>query len=149
VARQKVGGTDLTYHYLKQFPVLPTNVYSQDNIDFIVPRVLELTYTAVDLIPFAEDLWDSADSKMRMSFLEQRHGEKAAVFEEFTRYDTAHLPEKAKVQGKQTGLSAILPPFLFLIQKGGLCSAPPLMPAMPSSTVLPAMISAISLTPLI
>ncbi|WP_461246559.1 Eco57I restriction-modification methylase domain-containing protein [Treponema sp. R6D11] len=113
VARHKTGGSHINYFLLKQFPVLPPNAYSQDDINFIVPRVLELTYTAVDLIPFAEDLWDCADSKMRRLFLEQRHGTQAAALEEFTQYDTAHLPEKAEVQGKLTGLASYLPPFVF------------------------------------
>ncbi|MFM0489838.1 Eco57I restriction-modification methylase domain-containing protein [Paraburkholderia graminis] len=56
VVRQKVGGTHLTYGYLKQFPVLPPDRYSKDDLEFIVPRVLELTYTADDLKPWAEDL---------------------------------------------------------------------------------------------
>jgi len=51
VARQKTGGSHVNYFLLKQFPVLPPNAYSQNDIDFIVPRVLELTYTAVDIIP--------------------------------------------------------------------------------------------------
>jgi hypothetical protein len=56
VARQKVGGTSLTYHYLKQFPVLPPDHYTEADLAFITPRVLELTYTAYDLKPWAEDL---------------------------------------------------------------------------------------------
>jgi hypothetical protein len=56
VARQKVGGTHLTYGYLKQFAVLPPTAYTDDDLDFIVARVLELTYTAWDLQPFAKDL---------------------------------------------------------------------------------------------
>jgi N-6 DNA Methylase len=56
VARQKVGGTHLTYGYLKQFPVLPPDRYTDADLEFIVPRVLELTYTAHDLKPWAEDL---------------------------------------------------------------------------------------------
>lgn len=56
VARQKVGGTHLTYGYLKQFPVLSPTHYTPADLDFIVPRVLELTYTAHDLAPFARDL---------------------------------------------------------------------------------------------
>jgi hypothetical protein len=123
VARQKIGGTTLNYFLLKQFPVLPPNAYSQDDIDFIVPRVLELTYTAVDLIPFAEDLWDCTDSKMRRYFLEQRHGTQAAAFEEFTKYDTAHLPEKTESQGKQTGLADFLPPFVFNPERRALLRA--------------------------
>jgi N-6 DNA Methylase len=56
VARQKVGGTHLTYGYLKQFPILPPDGYSQADLDFIVPRVLELTYTAKNLAAWAADL---------------------------------------------------------------------------------------------
>jgi hypothetical protein len=56
VARQKVGGTHLTYGYLKQFPILSPSVYTQNDLDFIKSRVLELTYTAHSLKPFAEDM---------------------------------------------------------------------------------------------
>ncbi|HXF08050.1 MAG TPA: N-6 DNA methylase [Candidatus Acidoferrales bacterium] len=56
IARQKVGGTHLTYSYFKQFPVLPPTAYTPEALAFIVPRVLELTYTAFDLKPFYDDL---------------------------------------------------------------------------------------------
>ena len=62
-ARQKVGGTHLTYGYLQQLPVLPPDVYrvqagwAPDSLlgCWLLPRVLELTYTAWDLQPFAND----------------------------------------------------------------------------------------------
>jgi hypothetical protein len=64
VARQKVGGTHLTYIYLKQLPILPPVAYEGPapwapgltTKDFIQPRVLELAYSAWDLQPFAGDL---------------------------------------------------------------------------------------------
>ncbi|WP_457637563.1 hypothetical protein [Oceanithermus sp.] len=56
VSRQKVGGTHLTYNYLTQFPVLPPS-YAPEDLRFLVPRVLELVYTAWDLAPFALDVW--------------------------------------------------------------------------------------------
>ncbi|WOB09723.1 MULTISPECIES: N-6 DNA methylase [Burkholderiales] len=56
VARTKVGGTHLTYGYLKQFPVLPPDRYTDADLAFIVPRVLELTYTAHDLQAWGKDL---------------------------------------------------------------------------------------------
>lgn len=56
VARQKVGGTHLTYGYLKQFPFLPLSVYTGSRLAFVVQRVLELTYTSHSLAPFARDL---------------------------------------------------------------------------------------------
>jgi hypothetical protein len=56
VARLKVGGTHLTYGYLKQFPVLPISSYASADLAFIVPRVLALTYTSHSMAPFARDL---------------------------------------------------------------------------------------------
>jgi hypothetical protein len=56
VARQKIGSTTLNYFYLKQFPVLPPKRFGGDEIDFIVPKVLELIYTSETMRSFAEDL---------------------------------------------------------------------------------------------
>lgn len=56
VARQSVGGTHLTYSYLKQFAVLPPSFYTELRLAFITPKVLELTYTSHSLAPFARDL---------------------------------------------------------------------------------------------
>jgi hypothetical protein len=55
-ARQKVGGTSFKYFTMKQIAVLPPDRYTDADLDFIVPRVLELTYTAHDLKPWAADL---------------------------------------------------------------------------------------------
>lgn len=56
VVRQKLGGTNMTFGYVKQFPVLPPDFYTEADLAFIVPRVLELTYTADDLSAWANDL---------------------------------------------------------------------------------------------
>lgn len=56
VARQKVGGTHLSYGYLNQFPFLLPSAYNSADLDFIVPRVRELTYTSHSMAPFARDL---------------------------------------------------------------------------------------------
>ncbi|NQS74738.1 MAG: N-6 DNA methylase, partial [Methanoculleus sp.] len=56
IIRQKMGGTNFTYHIIKQLPVLPPSTYTPALIDFIAPRVIELTYTAWDLEPFARDV---------------------------------------------------------------------------------------------
>lgn len=55
-ARHKVGGTHLNFFIFKQLPLLPPDYYTHANLDFIVPRVLELTYTSHDLAPFARYL---------------------------------------------------------------------------------------------
>lgn len=56
VARHKVGGTHLNYFIYKQLPVLPPDRYTTADLAFIVPRVLELTYTAHDLQAWGEEL---------------------------------------------------------------------------------------------
>jgi hypothetical protein len=64
LARQKLGGTSLTYFVLKQLPVLPPSTYDQPAPlapdltigDWIRPRVLDLVYSSWDLQPFARDL---------------------------------------------------------------------------------------------
>lgn len=58
-ARQKMGGTTLNYFILKQFPILPPDRYTEADLAFIVPRVLELTYTGHDLTDWARDLGHS------------------------------------------------------------------------------------------
>lgn len=74
-ARQKVGGTSLKYFTMRQFPVLPPSTYAADATwhrgtsvrDWLLPRVLELTYTSWDIEAFARDVghsgtpfrWDS------------------------------------------------------------------------------------------
>lgn len=56
VSRQKVSGAHLKYFHIRQIPILSPSAYISADLDYIVPRVLELTYTAYDLTPFAEDL---------------------------------------------------------------------------------------------
>lgn len=56
VARQKIGGLHLKYHIKKQIVNLPPDHYSDVDVAFILPRVLELTYTAYDLTPWAQEL---------------------------------------------------------------------------------------------
>ena len=56
LVRQKTGGVHLSFCYVKQFPILPPSTYGQLELDFIVPRVLELIYTSQAMKPFAEDM---------------------------------------------------------------------------------------------
>ena len=61
-ARTAVGGTDLSYFIIKQLPILPPEAFLEESRvgltwgELVVPRVLELTYTAGELEPFARDL---------------------------------------------------------------------------------------------
>jgi hypothetical protein len=55
-ARHKVGGTHLNFFIAKQIAVLPPDAYTETDLALIVPRALELTYTAWDLQALAQNL---------------------------------------------------------------------------------------------
>jgi hypothetical protein len=79
VARQKVGGTHLTYSLLNQFPVLPPDVYNAVQIEHIAPRVIELVYTAWDIKSFADDVWRDSDENLKQLIRCQWEENKAAT----------------------------------------------------------------------
>ena len=62
-ARFKMGGTSMNFFIAKQIPALPPAVFDQPTPwadaetlhDWLLPRVLELTYTTWELEPFAAD----------------------------------------------------------------------------------------------
>lgn len=54
-ARQKVGGTHLSYFIIYQLPVLPISKIQNFSLAFFTERVLELTYTSWSLEGFARD----------------------------------------------------------------------------------------------
>ncbi|MBE9238867.1 N-6 DNA methylase [Anabaena aphanizomenioides LEGE 00250] len=56
VTRQKVGGTNFNFFIVKQLPVIPAERYTEKDIEYITPRVLELVYTSWDMQPFALDM---------------------------------------------------------------------------------------------
>lgn len=66
-SRQKVGGISLKYFTMRQLPALPPSIYSKlapwdsymTTRDWLLPRVVELTYSAWDLQSFAEDCGDN------------------------------------------------------------------------------------------
>ncbi len=70
-ARQKVGGTNLTLGYFEQFPILPPDTFITTCINYIVPRVFALTYTATDIVEWARALWNDASVDLRKLMLAQ------------------------------------------------------------------------------
>ncbi|MFS8923526.1 DUF559 domain-containing protein, partial [Synechococcus sp. B60.1] len=102
-ARQKIGGVSLKYFTMKQLPVLPPSAYTPADLAFIVPRVLELTYTAWDMKPFADDVWNEA---IRLGETE--------CFEALRAVVGPHPPTpspKALGEGDQGGEGIPCPPF--------------------------------------
>jgi len=103
VARQKMGGTSLTFFYLKQFPVLSPDHYTKANLDFIVPRVIELTYTAYDLKAWATDLLYSGvpfsfDSKRRATLRAELDAYYAKLYD-LSRDELRYILDPADVLG--------------------------------------------------
>jgi hypothetical protein len=60
VSRQKISSVAMGIFIWKQLPV-PTPAMLEPHLDFIVPRVLELVYTAYDMAPLARDLGDEGE----------------------------------------------------------------------------------------
>ena len=56
VARQKISGTHLTFFYTEQLPVIAPKQFTREELSFISPRVLELTYTSHALKAWAQEL---------------------------------------------------------------------------------------------
>lgn len=56
IARQKVGGINLNFFYVQQFPVITPAQYRNEELTELVRNVVELTYTSQSMRPWAEDL---------------------------------------------------------------------------------------------
>jgi hypothetical protein len=79
LARQKTSANHLAIYIFKQIPVLTPENFNINDFSFIVPRVLELTYTAWDIKAFADDVWRDADDAMRALLRHQWEANKAAT----------------------------------------------------------------------
>ena len=61
IARNKIQGTHMSFFIMEQLPFLPSSLYDEVKVggvpigDLIAPMVFELTYTAWDLAPLAQD----------------------------------------------------------------------------------------------
>ena len=65
LTRQSIGGVHVSDHIAKQLPVHPPERYTPELLEYIVPRVLELTYTAWDLAAFADDVWSESGEALQ------------------------------------------------------------------------------------
>ena len=74
VVRQKVGGTNMSTYFVKQFPVIPFDHIPADLKWEITRRVAELTYFNHDLDGWAEELYGelNAEQKQQLPQLEAK-----------------------------------------------------------------------------
>ncbi|MBK9751367.1 MAG: N-6 DNA methylase [Chloroflexi bacterium] len=56
IARQKMGNVNLNYYIVEQLPFVSPDTYTTQIVAFILLRAIELTYTAWDMQPFAQDV---------------------------------------------------------------------------------------------
>lgn len=56
IARQKVGGVNFSFYFMRQLPVIAPDTYQNSDLAFILPRVIELVYSAVELQLWAQDI---------------------------------------------------------------------------------------------
>ena len=94
VARQKISGVHLNFFMFKQIATLPPEAYTPEDIDYIVPRVLELTYTSNSLRPWAAALgyhgapfpWDEDRRALLRAELDARYARLYGLSRDDLRY---------------------------------------------------------------
>jgi len=64
IVRQKIGGVNLTFNYVKQLPVLKPSDYNAELFEFINSRYIKLCYTSNSLKDFARDFGYNNDPYM-------------------------------------------------------------------------------------
>jgi hypothetical protein len=110
MARQKVGGTNLAFFILKQLPVLPPSAFSPQPsaLAYIVPRVLELVYTAWDMQAFAEDVWAESDETLRAAIVQRSAQQGRSGL-----YGRSELSSRSELRPDSPRDSFPLPPFIW------------------------------------
>jgi hypothetical protein len=104
VAKQKVAGTSLSNFIIKQLPILAPNFFGTADHSFITPRVLELTFTAVDMRFFAKDVgyegppfrWDEERRAQLLAELDAYY----AYLYGLTRRELEYILDPKAVMGK-------------------------------------------------
>jgi hypothetical protein len=107
VIRQKVGGINMAFFIVEQLPALPPDAYSPRQLEKIVPRVLELTYTAWDIKAFADDLWRQTEARREAGVGAQRaaplRAALAAQWEANVAATGGHVGEEAPIAPRPLG----------------------------------------------
>ena len=71
VVRQKVAGVNLNFFYVEQLPIITPDKYTNENILFISPKIIELIYSSWDIKAFADDVWKEADEDLKAAITKQ------------------------------------------------------------------------------
>lgn len=76
--RQKIGGVNMTFGYVMQFPVIHKNQIG-NHIKIILTKIVELTYTSWDIKSFADDVWKESDENLKAAIKKQWETNQAAT----------------------------------------------------------------------
>jgi hypothetical protein len=79
VAKQKIGGVNLNFFYVNQFPILKTENYNEKYSHIINLFALELTYNSWDIKAFADDVWKEGDTELKAAIQQQWETNQAAT----------------------------------------------------------------------
>jgi hypothetical protein len=94
---------NVCFFMVKQLPVIPPESYTSQDIEYISQRVLELTYTAWDMKPFAEDMGYHGDpfiwDENRRAILRAELDAKYAKLYGLTRDELRYILDPAHVYG--------------------------------------------------
>lgn len=71
LCRQKIGGVNLTYGYIEQLPYLDVNLLETSPIEQISLNAIELIYTAWDIKPILDDLWNESGNDLKRAIMQQ------------------------------------------------------------------------------
>lgn len=111
VARTKIGGSYATMMIVKQLPVLTPSVFTDTVQNYIIPRVMALTYTANDMTEWAKALWNDSSLKMRLRMLQLNNKENEGITDEKfvdREFNSAFLPPYIYDDAKRAVLRAEL-----------------------------------------
>jgi hypothetical protein len=120
IVRQSISGMHLADYITKQLPVLSYSTYTPTDIEFIVPRVLELVYTSWDIKPFADDVWQSATPELKEAIFRQWEENRQA-----TGGNSFDLPEWASAYPEITPANPAILQSPSIIQHSSHCPFPP------------------------
>ncbi|MBB6053899.1 hypothetical protein [Armatimonas rosea] len=131
IMRQKVGGPNLNFFYIKQLAVLPPQAYEKDDFEYIGSRVLELVYTSWEMQDFAIQMgfdgppfvWDED----RRALLKAELDAYFARLYGLTRKQLRYILDPNGLSDAE--LINILDP-----EEDPTCSGPHLLPAEPTTT---------------
>lgn len=78
ISRQKIGSINFSFYVFEQLPIISINGISE-YFQYLIPRILELSFTSWDIKAFADDVWKETDADLRAAIQQQWEANIAAT----------------------------------------------------------------------